>query len=140
MQVVLIFIDRVVKLDGPLSRRLRQLNTLTSEECRLGAVWLQPPDHADSSLADFFIPNMEAIRSSETSVYTISTRHHIPEHGILHSHRRENLKSYTLTSIGKGTEPLASRIAFFSKSDDALYCVYLIHTRNLLLRLFPCGW
>jgi hypothetical protein len=37
---------------------------------------------------------MEAIRSSETSVYTISTRPYIPEDGILHSHRRENPKSY----------------------------------------------
>jgi hypothetical protein len=32
----------------------------------------------------------------ETSVNKISTRRHIPEHGILHSHRRENLKSYTV--------------------------------------------
>jgi hypothetical protein len=31
---------------------------------------------------------------SETSVYTGSTRRHIPEDGILHSHLRENLKSY----------------------------------------------
>jgi hypothetical protein len=38
---------------------------------------------------------MEAIRSSETSVEsTTSTRRHTPEDGILHSHRRENLKSY----------------------------------------------
>jgi hypothetical protein len=34
------------------------------------------------------------IRSSETSVLTIAARHHILESGILHSHRRENLKSY----------------------------------------------
>jgi hypothetical protein len=37
---------------------------------------------------------MEAVRSPETSVRTRATRHHIPEDGILHSHRRGNLKSY----------------------------------------------
>jgi hypothetical protein len=33
---------------------------------------------------------MEAIRSFEPSVIKISTRRHIPEDGILHSHCREN--------------------------------------------------
>jgi hypothetical protein len=37
---------------------------------------------------------VKAIRSSKTSVFTRSTRRHIPEDDILHSHRRENLKSY----------------------------------------------
>jgi hypothetical protein len=44
--------------------------------------------------ADFSALKMEAIRSSEMSVHIRSTQRHIPEDGILHSHRCENLKSY----------------------------------------------
>jgi hypothetical protein len=40
---------------------------------------LQPPAHADSSLADFSTLKIEAVLSSETSVHTRSTRLHIPE-------------------------------------------------------------
>jgi hypothetical protein len=37
---------------------------------------------------------MEAIPSSETSFLKRTTRRRIPEDGIVHSHRRENLKPY----------------------------------------------
>jgi hypothetical protein len=38
---------------------------------------------------------MEATCSSETSVLRRTTHHNIPEDDILHSHRSENLESYT---------------------------------------------
>jgi hypothetical protein len=37
---------------------------------------------------------VEVLRSSKMSVLTRVTRRYIPENGILHSHSRENLKSY----------------------------------------------
>jgi hypothetical protein len=43
---------------------------------------------------------MKAIYSSESSVYTRSTRPYTSKNGILHSRRRENLKSFiTLTGL-----------------------------------------
>jgi hypothetical protein len=55
---------------------------------------LQPSAQAGSSLADFSTLKMEAIHSSKMSVHTRSIQCHIPGDGILHSQRRENLKSY----------------------------------------------
>jgi hypothetical protein len=60
---------------------------------------MQPHAHAGSSLTDFSTMKMEAIFSSETSVQTISTRPHIPEDHILHSHSCENLESYTENNL-----------------------------------------
>jgi hypothetical protein len=42
---------------------------------------------------------MEAIRPSETPVLTRATRRNIPEDGIVHSRRREHLKTYTIRKM-----------------------------------------
>jgi hypothetical protein len=42
---------------------------------------------------------MDALSSSETSVLTRATRRHIPEDGILYSHRRENRNSYNAGGV-----------------------------------------
>jgi hypothetical protein len=58
----------------------------------------QPPTAAKK----YYIPRppnlvplmMEAVCSSETPALTRATLRNIPEDGILHSYRRENIKSY----------------------------------------------
>jgi hypothetical protein len=47
---------------------------------------------------------MEAIRYIELSVLARATQRHIPEDGILHSHRRDNPKYY-IVQIGPEAHP-----------------------------------
>jgi hypothetical protein len=55
----------------------------------------------------FVIQMMEALSSSKTSVLTRATPCHIPEDAILHSHLRENLKSYR---VGASTTKLVQLV------------------------------
>jgi hypothetical protein len=69
---------------------------------------------------------MEAIRSSEMSVLTRTTRRHIPGDGILHSHRRENLKSYiALTGWAlwrrRNVSPVKYELDVYIQEDSSLH-------------------
>jgi hypothetical protein len=74
---------------GELETLLSLRNTVSSERA---SVAITASVVRSSSISVTLM--MEAMRSSETSVLKFR-RHNIPESGILHSHRHENLKSYT---------------------------------------------
>jgi hypothetical protein len=88
---------------------------------------------------------MEAILSFETLVLTRSTWRNIPEVGILHSHRREDLKSYiALTDWAlwrrRNVSPVRYELGFYIPEDDILHSPCRENLKSYMYgitRLFP---
>jgi hypothetical protein len=97
MTLTLLSLKNAVELGTTLaittSRRTLQKNTGNSVFLRSVRRFLVMANVVPSSPILISL-NMEAIRSSETSVLTRGTWRNIPEDDIVRSHRRENLKSY----------------------------------------------
>jgi hypothetical protein len=58
---------------------------------------------------------MEAIRSSETSILIRAKRRNIPEDGILHSRRRENLRSFRSKGVYQPPKVAVASEATFTR-------------------------
>jgi hypothetical protein len=61
---------------------------------------------------------MEALSSSETSLLTGATPYSIPEDGILHRHRREDLKSYKVLCKSRDRSVTVIGQAYWEESGD----------------------
>jgi hypothetical protein len=97
-------------------RRVALERTDVSEELSATVIRVARLGELGTTLANFPSPQilftlmMEALSSSEASVLTRATRCNIPENGVLHSHRCENLKSYiVLLALVRINEELLER-------------------------------
>jgi hypothetical protein len=85
---------------------------------------------------------MEEIRSFETLVLTRAIQRHIPEDGIVHGHRSENLKSYIALTcwalyLRRNVSPVRYELGFYIPEDGILHSD---RRENLKSYIALTGW
>jgi hypothetical protein len=83
---------------------------------------------------------MEALRSPETSVLIGATRRNTPEDGILHSYRRENLKSYTALTgwtlqRRRNVSPVRYELGFYIPENGILHSHCRENLKSYIFRI-----
>jgi hypothetical protein len=85
-----------------LLRRVALVRTDVSEE--LGASFIRVTKIGELGTTQAATSNRRKLRSISSQRTSVATRRNNPEDTILHSHRRENLKSYKRQDDGQGPE------------------------------------
>jgi hypothetical protein len=80
---------------------------------------------------------MEALTSSKTSVLTRAIRLNNPEDAILHSHRRENVKSYPPECLYVGIARIFD-LYCSSESDDTTLVASTSEVRTAAISYYSC--